>query len=141
MREILFRGKRVDNGGWVEGGFCGKNCNSPFGPMEDQANIIKYDALFSGFWFEVDHSTVGQYTGLVDKNGKKIFEGDILKDKRRHVFRMEYCVPTSCFVARATNGVPYVPSLNTGTIPNYEVIGNIHDNPELWEEAENDWYV
>lgn len=138
MREILFRGKRIDNGSWVEGAFCGKDCNSPFGPMEDQANIIKYDAPFSGFWFEVDPSTVDQYIGLTDKNGKKIFEEDILKGKRQHIFRVEYCVPTSCFVARATDGVPYRPSLNTGTMMYYEVIGNIHDNPELWKEFKHD---
>jgi len=70
MREILFRGKRVDNGEWVEG-----NYFHNFRKGESN-NIIPFN---SNQWHEVIPESIGQFTGLLDKNGKKIFEGDILK--------------------------------------------------------------
>lgn len=68
MREILFKAKRLDNGEWVEGDFSGK----PNG-----VSYICPDRI--NWWIKVDPSTVCQYTGLKDKNGKRVFEGDILK--------------------------------------------------------------
>ena len=78
-REILFRGKRTDNGEWVEGSYVycfGKN------PFHVVTSINK-DNFFiveeNGVIVEVDPSTVSQYTGLTDKNGRKIWEDDITK--------------------------------------------------------------
>lgn len=119
MREILFRGKRVDNGEWVVS-------NSIM-----QTNYSGTFLWYKGCWVEAE--SVGEYTGLTDKKGKKIFEGDIVKgyfnDKLiRGV--VVYGNEATFFIQR--KGLCGI-GLNNGEIW-MEVIGNIHDNPEKSEE-------
>lgn len=139
MREILFRGKRIDNGEWIEGSlindgrcFIAIHPSLAFGPTSKDE--INGETLW-GFYpfFEVDPSTVGQYTGVNDKTGKKIFEGDIVKNyfsKRfdpivGHVaFDDRYC---RLRLYSCTGGSES--GFYRGCV--YEVIGNIYDNPEL----------
>ena len=81
MKEILFKAKRLDNGDWVEGYLVRHPSASQIG--DDYStwyiHVPPTDPDDSGGVFNVDPSTVSQYTGLTDKNGKKIFEGDIVK--------------------------------------------------------------
>ncbi len=128
-REILFRGKRKDNGMWEYGNLS----------MRDETGRSKYYIGQNMLGYEVLPETIGQYTGLTDKNGRKIFEGDILKamgvDGEQIapvVFRKGF------FVLDEKNAFI---RLGVGAFRKrqLEVIGNIHDNPELVREVdEND---
>ena len=141
MREILFKGKRLDNGEWVEGGY---------DYMEEYSTI--YDSLCSCHSaYEVDPETVGQYTGLIDKNRVKIFEGDIVKfGKHTYVINFECgsfnLFDKSGYMITKIGGINdhcyslmnlYLECCGEGDVAyNLEIIGNIHDNKELMEEVE-----
>lgn len=153
MREILFRGKRVDNGEWVEGSLLkGKKGDADCAIIVPKEELQAIGLDFCGECnrpydksFEVFPETVGEYTGLTDKNGKKIFEGDILQDKFGQIKIVDYCNEwgafRTCFVKALNDEGKMVATVGgasfVGTIwRKYEVIGNIHDNPELLEEKE-----
>lgn len=144
-REILFRGKRLDSGEWVEGNlFILKQYQSDI----DHYYILPTNTvcLFCDIFYyavEVDPSTVGQYTGLT-ANGKKIFEGDIVKYKNTDgikfngvaltvIGKVVYNEKNASF---AISGKDKIGAKHYDYFPikNIEVIGNIHDNPELLEE-------
>ena len=135
MREILFRGKRTDNGEWVEGDVLQTRYHS--GHIEYQ--IMPQTPVSSAY--PVLSETVGQYTGLTDRNGKKIFEGDICRFKRFndiHVGEIVFNVTTASFVMRYQSivgayGEKATQKMLLSVCDDIEVIGNIHDNPELLE--------
>lgn len=121
MREILFRGKWTTNGQWVEG----------FYIADDMENPNPYIVNTKGK-YRVAHKSVGQYTRLRDKNGKRIFEGDVVTFKTRvGSFKPHYVrwyEEEARFVVTGKDGVRSYPMDRSFE---YEVIGNIHDNPEL----------
>lgn len=133
MREILFRGKRVDNGEWVYGFYA----NIP--ELSGKDFIV---SINSGLLMEVIPETVGQYTGLTDENGKRIFEGDIVRGKDYTGDRREgsvfYDNYNAMYMIKPNTKSDYreVNCLTSLTPAEayLEVIGNIHDNPELLEE-------
>lgn len=140
MREILFRGKRKDNGKWVYGFY--HNETSIESHSSDR-KITRHHIYTQDFDRFVNAETVGQYTGLTDKNGKKIFEGDILKTP---CWYTRYDYPCVCIYREEhqTGSIQgfglyhkindWVELVDTDEWDEFEVIGNIHDNPELLEE-------
>ena len=131
MREILFRGKRVDNGEWVEGNFIKDNWGDTYGELI--YGILQDREAPAGLagWIpkRVLPETVGEYTGLTDKNGKKIFEGDIIRSNSERGY-IEYYPNDCAFDVVDDHGFYWLIS----EMSNIEVIGNIHDNHELLEE-------
>ena len=131
MREILFRGKRLDNGDWVYGYYV------HIGPVSCQRAYIIPEYASSLYVNEVDPSTVGQYTGLKDKNGKRIFEGDVakvLQGKDKDIAYVGF--ENGAFMLYPKTGNIYERTLWEYWYNDWdvEVIGNIHDNPELLEK-------
>ena len=133
MREILFRGKRTDGGEWIYGVLIKNSVIDPFTYISKGTGYKIYDTEI-GKPIKILPGTTGQYTGLTDKNGKKIFEGDIVL---RHDKKAEVRYQPSEFVlVFPDNPYPQCGLLTTSYLnENKEVIGNIHDNPELLKEA------
>ena len=123
MREILFRGKRIDNGEWVEG-FYNHIPYGRFGKDEHMIQTVLENGKI-GMLHDIYPCTVGQYTGLKDKNGKMIWEGDILslRTGRPHVVGFA----DGAFILE-DSAIPMSFAIK------FEIIGNIHDNPELLKE-------
>ena len=131
MREILFRGKRFFDGEWVDGSLF-------IDEKKDKHEILAGYVNYRVGW-EVVPETVGQFTGLTDKNGKKIFEDDIvvicyetngedfLETKRVHYNAKECCWYPMRWEECCEHCDYYTEVISI------EVIGNIHDNPELLE--------
>lgn len=132
----IFRGKRKDNGKWVEGYYVclNENCHRIYtGYAEKDCGDYYPD------YYEVIPKTVSQYTGLKDKNGKLIFEGDIIRTKKygrviAHSNVRDYDIFIITYVPAVFRLENIHRAFNlVGNSVDYEVIGNIHDNPELLE--------
>ena len=135
-REVLFRGKRVDNGEWVYGGICDYGGGVSIFVVNHYEGSL-YEPPYTDLdEVDVDPSTVGEFTGLYDKNGKEIYEGDIVKEKESGIIGyIAFHKQSACFrivfsksdTGLGNRGIP-------GTF--LEVIGNIADNPELLKGGE-----
>lgn len=126
MEEILFKAKRKDNGEWVEGGYFSE-------PYTDKKYIIRWNSTGMGFneFIEVNPDTLCQYTGLADKNGKKIWENDIVEVAGEDgYFKCEWDEDAARF---ALNGDGLIVDFDNYYGYECEVVGNIFDNPELLE--------
>ena len=148
MREILFRGKRSDNCEWVEG-FLLKECN--YATCSWNLGIEYKTDRFGKFAYDVAEIipyTVGQFTGLTDKNGKKIFEGDILPIEDEIIavvifkdgcFRLEEYGLSGAWTESGFDecgggwDIIECSPIDWYSTYDMEIIGNIHDNPELLE--------
>lgn len=158
MREILFRGKRTDNAEWVEGSLFQEDGWTAVGaggeksscyiiekePLDIRCYITGNAAFADNEFIQVSEKTVGQYTGLCDKNGKKIFEGDILRaclNPEICICAVNYNDNIAAFIANPVeHETQFLTFLDykiaeheVGESVWFEVIGNIHDNPELLE--------
>ena len=130
MREILFRGKRLDNGEWIEGHLLTVTLR------EETAYLIFADSfkivcgeVKASLHALVDPATVGQYTGLMDKQGERIFEGDVLLlDGEDGHFTLSWDDDGARFVMDGDGLRVYVDNFWNYEV---EVIDNVHDNPEL----------
>lgn len=118
MRTIKFRGKRIDNGEWVYGYLADEN----------YINDIYSIDLSS---IKVDRDTVGQFTGLFDKNGKEIYEGDILLIGVKEGARIynKVGIKDGCFGYVGENTGELMPFCDYDVTE--KIVGNIYDNPEL----------
>ena len=129
MREILFRGKRAENGEWVYSSFI----------MQDKEHKLMSTEveLFDGEkWRAVIPETVGQFIGLTDKNGKKIFEGDIIKDKKLPgIYMIDYNEDLMkyafLYYHKELKNLYCGGFVSKTDGKSIEVIGNIHNNREL----------
>ena len=133
MREILLRGKRTINGDWAYGDFVHGNERKSL-----RDSIFVYDSETQSFNdYDINPSTLGQYTGLTDKNGKRIFEGDIakvLQGKDKDIAYVGF--ENGAFMLYPKTGNIYERTLWEYWYNDWdvEVIGNITDNPELLEK-------
>lgn len=148
MREIIFRGKSRRTGEWVEG-FYIKDGLSEFILEVDKSPRPITEAKPSFIKNFVRAATAGQFTGLTDKNGTRIFEGDIVKTHYANAVKADfvelvvfhsgkYCGMAELqgggrIFAPLADGVPHDPRDRSVYMDCVEVIGNIHDNPELIE--------
>lgn len=131
MREILFRGKRISDNVWVTG-------NLFIPDFDNSPTQICIGTNVTRISYNVFPETVGQFTGLTDKNGTEIFEGDICStdlDRPYNVVKFSHgCFVVSCNDGRGEYEDTMIPLCEEdGVVSWTEVVGNIYDNPKLLE--------
>ncbi|HBJ8848796.1 TPA: hypothetical protein LEN12_002067 [Listeria monocytogenes] len=137
MREIEFRGKRIDNGEWVYGNLMQFEDSATFIFVDERkgASTLTYAHFIINNMHAIDEKTVGQYTVLKDKNGKKIFEGDIVDISVYDRLDWSSIKGKVVFL----NGAWLVVDVGHFAITlksetnEIEIIGNVHENLGLWE--------
>ncbi len=132
MREIIFKGKRTDNGEWVYGYYLQERA------CDDVQHIIVTD---DGVYFLINPKTLCQYTGVTDKDGKKIFERDIIKyfpvrDDLEEKGVIQWDKIRAGFIIKLLDGAEDGFCKVTSTLHRCEVIGNVHDNPNCYKTGE-----
>lgn len=152
MREILFKAKRKDNGEWVEGYLLRDDCTGQYfihasGNSVNESDKVNEEGCLRFVAFEVDESTLCQYTGLTDNNGRKIWENDIVKYHfGDDVAPIRFGVYQSCFDSIQTGHVGFYVDWDSKNalrkdlgywvnMIDCNVIGNVFDNPELLKEG------
>jgi uncharacterized phage protein (TIGR01671 family) len=120
MREILFRGKTKVYNKWVYGWYCGKILSEDMSRTEESSQIIDDKTLY---WHTCEAETVGQFTGITDKNGKKVFDGDVIKAIASNPVGED--IEATVIVSLDD----YELMWDIEHSHEIEVIGNIHDNP------------
>lgn len=140
MRQIKFRGKRIDNEDWVYGYYAVHHISlteiNRKSHQEMRVGTRIVHSIFndekkteSGYWKDVDPETIGQFTGLYDSDGKEIYDGDILSIQSIPDYAKEVVVfRNGCFNVRSCGFYESMASIETSE---RSIIGNIHDNPEL----------
>lgn len=143
MREIKFRGKCIQSKRWVYGYYFIEERDIEDGIIWRDIPQIqqRYGDHFQ--YFDVDLATVGQYAGLHDKNGREIYEGDILRDTDGEIYYVDFI--RGCFYLKTKyisfshlGWTEWLPMCEIDRLANpvdFEVIGNIYDNPELLKEG------
>lgn len=138
MREILFKAKRIDNGEWVEWYYQKRYCLSD----SEESLIFHADSYKMWEYAEIAPETLCQFTGLCDKNGKKIWENDILMAHLDESYPEDATYETvewgvAGFVTREANSTDRQ-YLNEFDTKHFEVVGNIFDRPGLSQEESDE---
>lgn len=129
MREIKFRGKRVDNKKWVHGWFVG---------YSEAMGYIYGDYVDKDEVWQVDPATVGQFTGLVDKSGKEVYEGDVVcAFNGKYIGEVFYQAPEFAIQNFKELRLNFFEQMPNGDL-NFGVIGNKWDHPHLLEPKNED---
>lgn len=151
MRTIKFRGKKEETGEWVYGFFAFLHMSDPNDSDQITRGITSIPSIFNddygrskNCWNTVVQKTVGQFVGVYDKNGKEVYEGDIVDcwSEGRHCTNgiVKWIQNRICIGVTASNGnvvdIWHLMPNNEGIDEGLTIIGNIHDNPKLLEGGE-----